>query len=163
MSNARNHHFIPQFYLRNFTKSGGAKSNLFVYDKTRSKTFKTSPRNVCAQRDFNRISIDGYENYIEQELSKIEGELSKIFTSLISKKSYPAPEELNYIVNFINITAIRNPKMRSLYDNFDRQIFEKIASTIVSDEDIFEQTIKNTYRDDSTKAPSVTYEEVKFY
>jgi hypothetical protein len=45
MSNPRNHHYISQFYLKGFSKNGGTKAKLFVYDKEQQKYFQSNPRN----------------------------------------------------------------------------------------------------------------------
>ena len=72
ISNARNHHYVSQFYLRGFSKNG-KKEKLFVYNKEQKKYFKSNPRNIASKRDFNRISVKGKKNYFEHHQSKMEG------------------------------------------------------------------------------------------
>jgi hypothetical protein len=62
MPHSRNHHYVSQFYLKGFSKNGGAKAKLFVYDKEQIKYFQSSPRGVASKRDFNRISVKGQVN-----------------------------------------------------------------------------------------------------
>lgn len=137
MSKTRNHHYISQFYLRGFTKSGGTKENLSVYDKSQNKHFKSSPRNVASQRDFNRITHDTNPNIIEDELAKVEGSLSISFKQLIEHKSYPNEEQLNHIINFVTLIALRNPKTRNLFDDFYRQIVDKFTMMTMASEEIY--------------------------
>ena len=60
MSNtSRNHHYIPQFYLRGFLNPSCKKKQLYVIDKIKKQHFVTTPRNVGSQRDFNRMEIPG--------------------------------------------------------------------------------------------------------
>jgi hypothetical protein len=54
---ARNHHFVPQFYLKGFAKPRSKDGKLIVFDLKNRKTFVTRTRNVAAKRDYNRVDI----------------------------------------------------------------------------------------------------------
>jgi hypothetical protein len=70
----RKHHFVPQFYLRGFT---GDNDQLFVVDRPSEKTFRTSPKNVAAERDFNRVDVEGLApDAIEKALADFEGKVA---------------------------------------------------------------------------------------
>ena len=58
-NNARNHHWVPQCYLKGFAKSRSKNAQLHVADFEANRQFMTIPRNVAAAGDFNRIDIDG--------------------------------------------------------------------------------------------------------
>lgn len=65
-SEPRRQHFVPQFYLRGFA---GEKDQLFVVDRPSKKTFRTAPKNVAAERDFNRVEVEGIApNAVEKAL-----------------------------------------------------------------------------------------------
>jgi hypothetical protein len=51
---ARQHHYVPQCYLKGFVKDR-KKPKLFVVDCKERRSFSTSPDNVAAERDFHRI------------------------------------------------------------------------------------------------------------
>ncbi|RZI39825.1 DUF4238 domain-containing protein [Herbaspirillum sp. HC18] len=71
---ARNHHWVPQCYLKGFAKSRGKSAKLFVIDAIERKTFQTIPRNVASERDFNKIEVDGVDpNHIESGYAHFEG------------------------------------------------------------------------------------------
>lgn len=137
MSQTRNHHYVSQFYLRGFTKNGGTKENLCVYDKFQNKHFKSNPRNIASQRDFNRISHKENPNIIEDELAKVEGELSISFKEIIANKTYPSEKQFNHIINFITLVALRNPKKRSFFDDFYKQIADKFSMMTMASEEIY--------------------------
>ena len=66
---ARNHHFVPQFYLKGFARPRSKDGRLTVFDLKTRKSFATRPRNVAARRDYNRIEIEGQDpNAIESQL-----------------------------------------------------------------------------------------------
>lgn len=45
-SEAKHQHFVPKFYLENFSKDG----SLFVYDRKESRFFKSTPEKMCKQK-----------------------------------------------------------------------------------------------------------------
>jgi|ERR1017187_10064621 hypothetical protein len=57
---ARRHHFVPQAYLGRFTDSGTKDGYLFAMETDSGRAFRTTPRNVAVEQDFNRIDIEGY-------------------------------------------------------------------------------------------------------
>lgn len=58
---SRNHHWVPQCYLKGFTKGRSKKSLLYVTDFQAGRQFPTVPRNVAAGREFNRGEIEKTE------------------------------------------------------------------------------------------------------
>lgn len=54
---ARNHHYVPQFYLKGFPDPNLQNEQLLVIDKVDRRHFVTIPRNIASQRDFNRINL----------------------------------------------------------------------------------------------------------
>src|SRR4051812_1710975 len=75
---ARNHHFVPQFYLKGFAKPRSKDGKLFVCDMKERRRFQTRPRNVAAKRDFNRVEAEHIDpNIVESQLSAIESEFDQ--------------------------------------------------------------------------------------
>jgi hypothetical protein len=56
---AKRHHYVPQCYLKGFAEDRD-NPKLFVIDGKEQRSFCTAPANVAAERDFNRIEVDGY-------------------------------------------------------------------------------------------------------
>lgn len=137
MSNTRNHHYVSQFYLKGFSKNGGKKAKLFVYDKEQKKYFLSNPRNVASKRDFNRISLKGKENYFENHQSEMEGIFTPIFKQVIETKKYPNDEQLRNILNFIALVSLRNPKIRAIFDKLYTDIADKFTSMTMESEEIY--------------------------
>jgi hypothetical protein len=50
---------VPQAYLAAFTDKGTKGGKLFVLDVHTGRGFRTSPKNVASERDFNRVDIEG--------------------------------------------------------------------------------------------------------
>ncbi|WP_415396247.1 DUF4238 domain-containing protein [Sulfurimonas sp. CS5] len=137
MSNTRNHHYVSQFYLKGFSKNGGTKAKLFVYDKEQRKYFQSNPRNIASKRDFNRISAKDSENYIEDHQANMESKFASVFRNLTESREYPDDEDLSYILTFIALISLRNPKTRAIFDKFYIDIAEKFNSITMASEEIY--------------------------
>lgn len=62
MAQPRNHHFVPQTYLRYFSAYDG---KIGVFDKSTQKRFETTTHNIAAKRDFYRDTLLKDEFYWE--------------------------------------------------------------------------------------------------
>ena len=143
MSETRNHHYVSQFYLKGFSKKGGTKAKLFVYDKKQQKYFQSNPRNIASKRDFNRISAKGKENYIEDHQSQMEAKIAIAFKNTIESNKYPSEEDLSYILTFMALVNLRNPKTRDIFDEVYTDIADKFSSmTMASEERYINQCLQ---------------------
>lgn len=61
MTKARKHHYISQCYLKGFAERRDKNAMLQVWEVDTGRSFKTKPVGVGAERDFNRIEIDGVD------------------------------------------------------------------------------------------------------
>ena len=139
---ARHHHYISQCYLRGFTKSGGSKSKLTVFDLKNSKKFVTNPRNVCGIRDFNRINVEGLEPDIIEKgsLSNFETQVSSSLRN-IEKTLHFEGEDKDTILKFIAMLAVRSPHEREQTNNFLKEISDFIMNHILSSKQRWESEI----------------------
>ena len=143
MSETRNHHYVSQFYLKGFSKKGGAKARLFVYDKRQQKYFQSNPRNIASKKDFNRISTKGKENYIEDHQSRMEAKMAIAFKNTIESNKYPNEKDLSYILTFMALVNLRNPKTRDIFGKVYRDIADKFSSmTMASEERYINQCLQ---------------------
>jgi len=82
---ARKQHFIPRFLLRRFC--GGKKRQLWVFDKTTGRTFRTNPANVAAARDLYSIELGDYVASVEPSLAKLESKWAAILNDILRADS----------------------------------------------------------------------------
>lgn len=88
MGTTKRQHYVPRFYLRHFTMSDGMLS---AYRRDNGCYFHTRPEGICSERFLyeSRIGTDEdgnaffRENRIEDELSEVEGRLSKGLDALL--------------------------------------------------------------------------------
>jgi|GEM_PF-1225696 len=104
-------HYVPKFYLRNFSYSEKA-INAFNITNTKF-ILNASIRNMCQKNNFY-----GSDNRLENFLGDdIEGKASAIIQEILKTKSLPHNEEdYMHLLMFIMVTEARNLKMNDSLD-----------------------------------------------
>lgn len=77
--------------MRNFT--AGNKAQIFVFDKSADRQFRTHVKNVAAESGFHDFTHDGVEYTIEPSLAEIEGRAAEVFRSICENQSIGHLEE----------------------------------------------------------------------
>src|SRR5690348_775072 len=81
-------HFVPRFYLENFTDSNGM---LWAFDKTNSRRFKRKPSEIATQRYFYDVpEIDKYSTngqIIDNIFKPIEDQAARILQNWMEQLS----------------------------------------------------------------------------
>jgi hypothetical protein len=148
MAGARNHHWVPKFYLRGFTKSGSKDAKLWAFDKSSGRSFLTLHRNVGGERDFNRVDVEGHPpDALENALSPFENEAYRAIQRVVSDGSLRDPDARNYLMNLIALLAVRNPRMRKVSDDIYRHTAQAIAALSVENKDRYERTVRQAIKD----------------
>lgn len=163
MSNiARNHHYLPQCYLKGFAKSPSKKSQLHVFETKTGKSFCTCPRNVGAVRDFNTVELEGHPpDVIEKIFSQFESEAAKVLDVIRACQEMPKGEDFNILINLIAQLSIRNPHIRGTIKKFQNDVVERISDLTLASKDRYESTIAQMKESGTDIVDSITYEEVK--
>ena len=148
MNVARKHHFVPQGYLAGFTDDGTRNGKLTVFDLESQKTFRTTPRNVAAKRDFNRIDIHGlFPDSVERALGDFEGKAISTIRRLQECEGSMTDDELSDIVTLMTLLVTRNPRRRHRMNAARRHGVRVIASMLTSDRLIYESHVARAKRD----------------
>ena len=123
MSEAKRHHYVPQFHLRRFCNDDG---KLWVWDSKSDRVFPSDPAKVAAENQFYRLTQ--YEKYghdpltMEQQFSAMEGEASQISAQWIQwlpecrpgEKIAIPPMNRWIMARFLALQVIRTLDMREL-------------------------------------------------
>jgi hypothetical protein len=135
MSKTKRQHYVPQFYLRNFSFN---ENQIFVFDKNQQKVFTSAIGSVASAKFFYEWdtlnSIVG-EQFIETKFSKFESLISVILKDLIlslenSSFSQIINRTKHDIAEFIWYQMIRNPEARIV----GRQLHEIIMKSLDEDD-----------------------------
>ena len=130
---ARNHHFVPQCYLRGFTTGEQRTSRLFVVDAVEKRAFETVARNVGAERDFNRVDSDTVApNALEDGFAALEGELAPSLKRIRATVSLSNGDDRVNLLNFICALMLRNPRQRQRIGAFETTVLKRVFSVALS-------------------------------
>ena len=148
MNVARNHHYVPQGYLAGFTDEGTIDGQLTVFDLVSRKTFRTRPRNVAAQRDFNRVDLKGRTaDVLERSLGEFEGMAIAAIRRVQERGGPLTDDELSDIVSLMTLLIARNPKRRRAI-NTARQHQRRVMLDILgSNKSMYENHLAMAKRD----------------
>jgi len=102
----KNQHFIPKFYLRNFSCNNNGKQ-IGVFNVDNEIYVKSAKLKTQGSKNF----FYGYDGLIENRLADIEGELAPIIKSIIDTKTLPQRDskEHFFLLGFVILTNLRNP------------------------------------------------------
>lgn len=159
---ARRHHYLPQAYLAAFTDTGQKDGQFNVLDVQSGRSFRTSPINVAAERDFNRLDIEGYSpDVIEQALAPFEGQAVAAIRKVIETEEFPSADDWNWILNLLGLIAVRNPQLRESFNYSREQVMHRIGDLLVSDKKIWDHHVKKARESGQDIDDNVSFEEVK--
>ncbi len=104
MSNQKRQHYVPQFYLEFFVSGDGT---FWVYDKEGGLPRKQTPINTAVESYFYSVDTPRGEkdNYVEDELSKVESTARPILAHWQSKGVRPEKPEILQIALFLGFNA----------------------------------------------------------
>ena len=110
---ARNHHFIPEFFLAAFTPSGTKDDLLWVTDMKEHKGYPAKPHNVGFQKDLYRIDIDeAPPDAIEQIRGWFEGYAAPAVKYVLENRELPPRPELDHLMELVGVLIVLVPATR---------------------------------------------------
>ena len=145
MSNtSRNHHYIPQFYLKGFLDPADTKKQIHVIEKKERRCFCTNPRNVGSQRDFNRMEIPGMpiDEAEKQVFAVLDREASKVLKYIADNATLPKDTKMGTLIHFIAFLAVHNPQMRNSMVNASTEFHREKMKWLVSSREVYESEMQ---------------------
>lgn len=102
----KNQHYIPKFYLRNFSYQGNEKQ-IGIFNLKSEFYYKTAKLKTQGSKNF----FYGYDGEIEDGLSEIEGILATSTRKIIETMRLPNKNSKDHIdlLVFVALTHLRNP------------------------------------------------------
>lgn len=153
---------MPQAYLAAFTSTGLKDGQFRVLDVQTGHAFRTSPLNVAAQRDFNRVDVEGHSpDAIERALAPFEGEAVAAIRRVIETQAFPTDSDWNLILNLLGLIAVRNPKLRGSFNHSRDQVLRRIGDLLVSDKKIWDHHVKKACETGEDIGESVSFDDVR--
>lgn len=144
---ARQHHYVPQCYLKGFVEDR-EKPKLFTVDFRARHSFSTHPKNVAAERDFHRIEIEGHPpDALENSFSGFETELDQALRRIVTARSIEHPDDRAYLFNLIGLTAAKNPRLRKSFGDFHEQILKMVMDVATATPERWAAQVKQAQKD----------------
>ena len=137
MTIAKNQHFLPQFYLRQFVDPETPSDNepyVWLYDLTEHRWRQKAPKNVAALRHYYayRGGDNNPINLVEPHLAQVESISATLIRKLVSQTALTEREQLHFSL-FIAQLTVRTPQFRSMTESYlDRIGQTSMASMIRS-------------------------------
>jgi hypothetical protein len=158
-----NHHFIPQFYLRNFSPAGDRrKAKVFCVDQSTRKSFETLVRNVGSRRHFFRINLEGYDpNHVEDAMAEVEGEISHHLADAIETNRFPSDLHFSFVMLLMGNMAVRNPRFRSKIEDLHLKVIKGMMGAMLQDKQRFDDSLRQARADGVPIRDDIKYQDMK--
>jgi hypothetical protein len=162
VSITRRHHYLPQAYLAGFTDTGTKDGWFYVLDADSGTCFRTSPKNVAVELDFNRVAIEGKPpDVIENVLSNFENSAAQAIREVNNTKNFPNDDNFNWIINLLCLIAVRNPQRRKSFNRSLERMVCVIDDLLTSDEKIWAHHLKSAQEAGYIGETNISFEEYK--
>ena len=121
MSKKRNQHYVPQFYLRNFSLD---ERSISLFNLKSRKIVIGAPIKGQCYKKF----LYGRDQVIEDALTKLEGLTSIVFKKIVDSKTPPTPYSsdhvtlMTYIVSQLGRTISAGEELDEMTDNLAKHI-----------------------------------------
>jgi hypothetical protein len=127
------------------------------------KTFRTTPKNVASERDFNRVDVEGMDpNAVEKALAEFEGLVAPALERIKAAKSLSEKKDRDALMNLICALAIRNPRQRKTINEFVAEVAQRMLEVGLETEKRWQSEVAQMKAagrwDENSK---VSYEDIK--
>ena len=145
MAEAHRHHYVSQFYLKNFVADRG-KPQLFVVDLPTQSSFTTSTINVGLENDFHTISVPGQPaDVVEKTIAQLEAQFAPALARVIEKASIqPEDEDSILVLFFLTMLLLKNPGMRSTKNDFIDDLMKRVSKMDAADPRVWAEKIRRS-------------------
>lgn len=153
MSKVKNQHFVPQFYLKSFSRDA---KQINVFDKNQNKSFSSNIDSVACARffyDWDELDKISGEQFIEKAFSVFEGEVSITFDNLIKRleqnkfKQFSDQEKI-LLAEFIWFQMLRTQETRIQGGQLTKFIEEDLRKKGATEEFIINNNLLNSPNDE---------------
>jgi Protein of unknown function (DUF4238) len=162
---AHRHHVLSRCYLKHFAVHRKKKKDymVHVFDRKNRKQFQTATENVAVIRDFNRVEIEGHPpDVFEKAMAGFEDELAPALQRIIDSRSLKNADDRAFLLNFIALLALRNPRLREDVRGFHERIAKIIMDLVLATPERWAQQVKGAIADGFIKPDAdVDYAKMK--
>jgi len=135
MTKIKKQHYVPQFYLRNFSSDG---VTIQVYDKFTGKVFRANIKDVGSEKYFYDIpNLEdelGVEQFIEKYFHSTEQSTSKTIANILDGLNNNSfiklhPKNRAALAEFLALQFLRTKRFRNILSEFNEKLNEELFRT----------------------------------
>lgn len=160
MSTPKRHHYLPRFYLNNFTRDG----ILWVFDRERNEYRRQTPINTAVRSHYYSVEDnDGImQTDIEAILSHIEGDAKQLIEKLIVRDAITRKqkEKLSY---FVALMTYRVPKFENNVNAIKKYLAQRLIDMIFYNKKRTQDIMNQLEQDKGEKSNVSAKELCEFY
>ena len=122
----KNQHYVPQFYLRNFSEDG---CGIRAFNLSSGKTIPHAKLKCQCSKDY----FYGEDGTLESALGGMETAFSQTFRNCINlkQKECISDEDFNVLTMFVAVQYLRTKKMIGIMEQFGRQSYKALAELYI--------------------------------
>jgi len=141
MSTPKDHHYVPQFYLRRFCRDG----KLWVYDKKNKKYWSQYPKEVAKKTHYYSIETgEGTPDAsVEEIFTLIDGKSAEVFKKIDDEVSINNIDK-STLATFIAYQIVRVPAHRDMHSSFIERLGLALSKVMFSTNERVRQVMLNT-------------------
>lgn len=120
MNNPRKHHYLPRFYLSEFSANG---RSLVQIDKASGYSATCNIKDVASIRDYHRLDAEDIDdpNQLERTLSTVEGKLAKAAKQVL-QGGIDGPITHAHLIELVSMLRVRIPATKRMIEQMTRQV-----------------------------------------
>lgn len=156
MSTPKRHHYLPEFYLKGFSRN----KILFVYDRELNEYREQTPKDTAVISHYYTLKDDeGKKNLeIETFLSQLEGDTKPIIEKLEIGETI-SEEEKNVLSIFVSFLMNRVPDFEKSENDLHKKLIQMMGDMMFCDEKRT-KSVMDQYEQDTGKKLDVSPKEV---
>jgi hypothetical protein len=122
---AKHQHYVPRVLLRGFTS--GRSEQVYVFDKSDSRVFRTSIRNVAGQRGFYDVDTPLGKASLEATLSRLESNVAPLLDRIRSERAiaWLSLEQRAHLALFAMVQNQRTANFRAVLAQMSSELAEQ--------------------------------------
>lgn len=161
---SRHHHYIPQAYLRGFAHQRTSRQwYTHVTDFIANRSYPTNVRNVCGERDFMRVEMEGHEpDKLEKEMGNFEAKCIEAIRRVAETGEFVG-EDANWTLNLMALLAVRSPEKRENVRDFHERVAKGMMDLTLAKKERWESRTARMRADGGAVNDDVTYEDMKAF
>lgn len=144
MNEPKRHHYVPQFYLKNFADSA---ERIWVYDRKTKEYRHQNVKDTALKNHYYRVEKGGkYHTEVEKLLSEIEGLAAAAILKLENHEPLTENDRL-HICLFVALQKTRVPDFEKGTNEMEEKMYRRITKELFSSVEVAEEAI-NKYKDE---------------